>query len=218
MSQKVNDARRAIAEIELQATRIKEEIKILIDNDARMKYDEAHRNQVVGERLREVQKLQDLSQGHQRTILRHKETTSAELPRRMTTRSSGSGPTGISAVALNMQQMTRQAARSSPVSREDARITQKASEEQQKASVMSLHNTRNWLLKNERLLMDKAQNEGLPGFEDVSQELLEEYANFRSIRIRTEDLCELIRKNPSDESALQNLREVIKFVASYSEV
>jgi len=211
MTQKIEDARKAIADIEQQASRIKEEIKILLDNDERMRRDEVYRNQIVGERLKEVQKLQELSQFHQRTILQNKAKGDSENQARMTTRSRSTGAPAISSVALNMQQMTRQSARASPHSGTADGVMKKASEEQQKASVETLLRTRNILIERERTVFHAVQNEGL---NDVSHDMLDEYATVKSLRIWTESLCASIRKDPRDVASIASLREVVKFVAS----
>lgn len=218
MTQKVEESRRAIADIEAQATRIKEEIKMLIDNDERMTHDEAYRNQVIGERLKEVQKLQDLSQVHQRTIMQQRGVDMPHSQRKMSTRSSSSASATLSSVALNMQQMTRMAARALPPAQTGQLGVKKATEGEQKASVIALHKTRNWIVEKERYLLNKVENQGLEGFENVSVEDLEQYALFSSLRVWTESLCIAIRKNPSDEASVEELRDIIKFVSSFPTV
>lgn len=215
MTQKVEESRRAIAEIEAQATRIKEEIKMLIDNDERMSHDEVYRNNVIGERLKEVQKLQDLSQVHQRTIMQQRGVDAPQSQRKMSTRSSSSATATLSSVAINMQQMTRMAARASPPAQAGHLGIKKATEGEQKASVTALHKTRNWILEKERYLLNKVGNQGLEGFENVSVEDLDQYALFSSLRVSTESLCIAIKKNPSDDAAVEKLRDIIKFVSSF---
>ena len=220
MADKVAAARDAMAEIDQQANQIKETIKLLIETDPRMKTDETYRNRVIGERLREVQKLQEKSQIHQRVILQNPDTSTRATAAASSVRTRSRATTStITTVAANIQQVSKQAmmATRSSVSGgtpPGSAAIRPVSEAEQKRSVTGLYSSLKWLVDTENDLRCRLEKDGLDAGMRVSESAHEDYALIKSLRILAESLCSELRSNPRNESAVTKLREVIKYVES----
>jgi hypothetical protein len=221
VAQKVEDARRRMVEIEAGARQIKDNIRILLETDERMKFDEAYRNQIIGEKLKEVQKLQDESQVHQRYIFEHQQTqtNSTSLPRVTRSKTSAGAPSSLTEVAANIQQMTKQnqsVARSGVIGQRSQAISRKpVSEEDQKRSVVALHNSRKWLAEEENTLKYRLERDGLDDIR-ITEEEYDRFHHISSMRAWMESLCADIRENPLNETAVSDLRRLVRYVVSIS--
>jgi hypothetical protein len=208
MADKVEAARRAITDIEEQARRIKEDINFLLESDERMQRDEIYRNRVIGDRLRDVQKLQEESQAHQRIIIQY-QSAAVETTSRVT-RSRAASTVSISAVAANIQHAARSTRSGSAALQEQATShvdKRSISEEDQKRSVHALFSTRKWLHDREQFLQSSLEKAGLG--DPVDENTYEEYATVSSLRKWTDHLC----SNPTHE-AVESLKQVIAYVAT----
>lgn len=213
MAEKVQAAREAIADIEDKAKRIKEEIDFLLESDERMQTDEAYRNRLIGDKLREVQKLQEQSQAHQRIIIQY-QSSAVETSSRVT-RSRAASQSSLSTVAVNIQQAarsTRSATAAIPAQSKARGQRSIISEEDQKRSVQALFFTRKWLRDREHLLQSSLEKAGLEA--PIPDSMYEEYAAVSSLRVWTESLCSNLMRDSGDSQSAASLKQIIGYVAS----
>jgi len=218
MTEKIEQARRAMADIDARAHGIKDEIRIMLESDSRMKDDESYRNRVIGEKLAEVHRLQEESQVHQRLILQNEKSqgTSASAYR-VSTRSKSTASNGspITNVAANIQQMPRQSMIASngatTVAQGASVSTKRVNEADQTRSVMALLNGRKALVERESALRAYLDREGLVDSTSFSG-AHEEYATVKSLREQLDSLCHEVKSGNYTESTVSELREILRYV------
>ena len=205
MADRVAMARKSIAEIDERANTIRNDIKLMIDSDERMKRDESYRNKVINEKLREVQRLQEESQVHQRTILQFQ-----QAPSPATTRVTRSRAAAVTSVATNIQQATRESLQASraPTFQQGPSATKSISEEDQKRSTKALFDTRNWLINRESELCTKLESSFT-----ISEFENSEYLLIQGLCNQTESLCANLTKDPNNPQAINQLRQIIQYVS-----
>jgi hypothetical protein len=214
MADRVSRAREAIGEIESRAASIKEDIQILMDTDERMRTDEVYRNRIINEKLREVQKLQEESQVHQRIILQAQassesgpQATTGQRVTRSRASAAGATATGISSVAANIQNASRQASRYAAAQFTGSSTHRKTiTEDEQRRSVKALHDARTWLVEREKELGTMLETGlGIP-----DQITLGSFQTIQSIRIYADAICARhLNPLPGDT---EKLRDIIQFV------
>ena len=224
MTDKIGQARREIENLETRAANIMEEIKFLVESDPRMKSDDVYRNSMINDKLKEIHLLQEKSQVYQQHIMQATNTGKMTAPGRVTrsqsTAVASEASNKLSAVAANLQRMSRQAASASrdlPSQRiTSPALEERISEEDQKRSVHALLTTRNWLQSREYELGERLESEGLHANAlSMTDADRNSYALLQSIRVRTDVICATLQKQSKpDQQLVEELRSIVHYVTT----